>query len=260
MDLGLRNYEYSYRNAKGKPVFAPSVKGREIGQKVKKLVTEAVDFDGIYYHLRSGGHVSALHVHRENEWFSRIDLKNYFYSISRNRINRELRRIGIRHHERFAKWSTVKNPYKLPSYSLPYGFVQSPILATLAFQNSAVGTLLRDMASEIAVSVYLDDIGLSSSNLALLQKVHRATLEAVEESNFVVNLDKTAEPASEMVLFNCDLAHASANVRAERIDEFFSIERSEPSASAFLAYCEAVSAGNLTPGVDAAGVDRGHSG
>lgn len=246
MDAGLKNYEYSYRNAKGKPVFAPSAEGREIGQKVKELVTESVDFDSIYFHLRSGAHVAALHAHRDNAWFSRIDLKNYFYSISRNRINRELRDIGIRHHERFSKWSTVKNPYETPSYSLPYGFVQSPILATLAFQKSAVGTLLRDMPEEVTVSVYLDDIGLSSSSPDVLQKAHHATLRAVEESNFVVNLDKTAEPAKGMVLFNCDLAHANANVRAERIDEFFSTERSEPSASAFLAYCDAVSAGNLT--------------
>lgn len=246
MDLGLRNYEYSYRNAKGKPVFAPSAEGREIGQKVKELVTEAIEFDSIYYHLRPGAHVAALHAHRDNVSFSRIDLKNYFYSISRNRINRELRGIGIRHHERFSKWSTVKNPYETPSYSLPYGFVQSPILATLAFQNSAVGTLLRDMQAEVTVSVYLDDIGLSSSDPDLLRQAHQATLRAVEESNFIVNLDKTAEPANEMVLFNCDLAHAKANVRAERIDEFFSIERTEASASAFAAYCEAVSAGNLT--------------
>ena len=246
MDLGLKNYEYSYRNAKGKPVFAPSAEGREIGRKVKELVSEAVEFDSIYYHLKPGAHVSALHAHRDNTWFSRIDLKNYFYSISRNRINRELRGIGVRHHERFSKWSTVRNPYETPSYSLPYGFVQSPILATLAFQNSAVGTLLRDMPAEVTVSVYLDDIGLSSSNPDLLRKAHHATLRAVEESNFVVNMDKTAAPSDQMVLFNCDLTHASANVRAERIDEFFSTERSEPSASAFLAYCEAVSAGNLT--------------
>jgi hypothetical protein len=244
MDIGLKNYDFSYLNAKDKPVFVPSKEGREAGYKIRSLVTERVEFDDIYYHLRSGGHVAALHAHKQNNLFSRIDLKNYFYSISRNRINRELRSIGIRHHERFSKWSTVKNPYTDPSYALPYGFVQSPLLATLAFQNSAIGRFLREVPPEVVVSVYLDDIGLSSCDENLLQRTHHATLVALEESKFIINTDKTAAPSDQMVLFNCDLTFENARVRAERVEEFFSVERSEASAAAFLAYCEAVAVGN----------------
>lgn len=58
--------------------------------------------------------------------FARIDISNFFYSVSRRRVKSALGRIGIGKADFFSKWSTVANPYGDPAWALPYGFVQSP--------------------------------------------------------------------------------------------------------------------------------------
>lgn len=142
MAIRFQNFDYSYlRN--GKHVFAPSLLGRTIGYDLKNKVESAALFDDLYFHLRPGGHIVALHEHRDNRYFARLDIERFFYNIGRNRIGRCLREIGIGRAEHYAKWSTVKNPYQTPSYALPYGFVQSPIVATLVLMLSEAGALLR---------------------------------------------------------------------------------------------------------------------
>ncbi|MGH7455587.1 MAG: reverse transcriptase domain-containing protein, partial [bacterium] len=132
---------------------------------MKRLVEDATNFEAFFFHLRKGGHVAALHEHRRNRYFARIDLKNFFYSISRNRVARALHEIDIPRAGFYAKFSCVKNPYDeptCPTYALPYGFVQSPVLATLVLSRSVLGCYLRAIQSDVTLSVYMDDIAISS--------------------------------------------------------------------------------------------------
>ena len=119
MAVAIPNFEYSYRR-KGKPVFVPTVIGRRIGNEIKCAVEEAYDFDPIYFHLRRGGHVAAMHHHRDNCAFARIDISRFFYSVSRRRVQSALDRVGVANARFYAKWSTVANPYDDPKYALPY--------------------------------------------------------------------------------------------------------------------------------------------
>lgn len=144
MPVRFENYSHSFE-INGKPVFAPSELGRRIGNDIKDRIERACAFDGFYYHLRPGGHVGALHSHRQHQYFCKLDIENFFYSVARNRVARSLRAVSIPRATHYAKWSCVKNPYGTPSYSLPYGFVQSPILATLALAQSPIGDLLRSL-------------------------------------------------------------------------------------------------------------------
>src|SRR5690606_5864376 len=129
MPVRFHNFDYSYPR-KGKPVFVPSPRGKQIGYDIKGQVEKAYAFDSFVYHFRPGGHVVALHAHRNRAVVSRIDIDSFFYGIGRNRVVRALHGIGIARANHYARWSTVKNPYAEPSYALPYGFVQSPILAS----------------------------------------------------------------------------------------------------------------------------------
>lgn len=174
MPVAFLNYEYKYRR-NGKPVFAPNDRGRRIGNDIKRQLNRTVHFDDFYYHFQRGGHVAALHAHREHAFFARLDLERYFYSISKSRVQRALSDSGILRARHYAKWSCVRNPFDDPRYSLPYGFVQSPILATLVMMRSGVGDLLRTIGPDVAVSVYMDDISLSSDDEDRL----RQTFEAV---------------------------------------------------------------------------------
>ena len=93
MAVTFQNYAYSFVRD-GKPIFVPTDRGRRIGEDVKSQVEVTYPFDQFIYHLRkSGGHVSALHAHRPHEFFARLDISRFFYSIARNRVRRAFPRL-----------------------------------------------------------------------------------------------------------------------------------------------------------------------
>lgn len=243
MTVKFETYLYSYlRN--DRPIFVPSDRGKKIGHEIKKLVDDAVDFDPFFFHLRQGGHVMALHAHRKHKYFARADISKFFYGVGRNRVTRALHEIGIPHAGTYTKWSCVKNPYSDPRYSLPYGFVQSPILATLVLMRSAVGEFLRNLSKTVTSSVYVDDISLSCDSKTEIDAAFNCLLEMIEASNFKIAKDKTQAPAEQITLFQCNLAYQQTAVRGERRSEFYAVERSVASASAFERYCDSVAERN----------------
>lgn len=229
---------------RGKPVFVPTETCRRVGNDIKRRIERAVNFDPFYFHQRRGGHISALHEHRPNQYFARIDIERFFYSIGRNRLKRALKAIGIERADNYAKWSTVKNPFGEPPYALPYGFVQSPILATLVLGQSQLGAFLRAISTEITVSVYVDDISLSSQNEKALQTAFDKANEILVASGFTANVDKTVRPSPNAEMFNCSISEGVTVVTSERIAEFQDSKKSRESNDAFTAYCQRVAAGN----------------
>src|SRR5690606_31651017 len=108
----------------------------------------------------------------------------FFYSIARNRVARALQDVGVTRARHYAKWSCVRNPYGDPRYVLPYGFVQSPILATLVLNCSAVGSFLRSLPAHVTVAVYMDDISLSSDSRSDLDSAFGGLLAALDAAQF----------------------------------------------------------------------------
>lgn len=243
MPVAIHNFDYSYQR-KGKPVFVPSARGRKTGMRVKEAVETNFTFDAIYFHMSAGGHVAALHHHRDSAFFARIDIARFFYSISRRRVQSALSRIGVSQARIYAKWSTVRNPYGDPTYSLPYGFVQSPILASLVIATSAVGAALDAISPDVKVSVYMDDIAISGDDLAAVQGVYEELIDLLQAEGFELNRDKLRAPSHAMDIFNCDLTHGRASVQDERIEAFLAGSPSQRSEDAFVAYCATVEAGN----------------
>lgn len=243
MPVSIPNFDFSYRQ-NGKPVFVPSTIGRRIGREIKDRVENAFAFDPIYFHLRSGGHVAAMHYHRSSQSFARIDISRFFYSISRRRVQSAIDRAGVANARFYAKWSTVVNPDGEPKYALPYGFIQSPILASLVLASSSVGDHLLALPASVKVGVYMDDISLSSDHEADLAAAFESTLAALEADGFTVNAGKLRPPATVIDIFNCDLAHGKAVVRDDRIDAFFAADPDSAAEEAFVAYCAMVEDGN----------------
>jgi Reverse transcriptase (RNA-dependent DNA polymerase) len=244
MSVQFLNFEYWFLNEKRKPVFVPNEKSYEVGYRLKNLVEEATEFDDFYFHMRSGGHIAALHEHRKNIFFARLDLQNFFYSISRHRVARTIHDLGISKAGYYAKASCVKNPYKIPSYSLPYGFVQSPILATVVLHRSVLGEFLRDIQSDVTVSVYMDDVAISASNRKLLESIFEKLMIKVEAANFKISTEKTVAPTNSLELFNCGLESNETYVTEQRRTAFYSTKRTEKSGTAFEKYCQSIKHGN----------------
>lgn len=243
MPVAFLNYEYKYQK-NGKPVFAPNDRGARIGNDLKRKINRAFQFDPFYYHFRKGGHVAALHAHRGHRFFARLDLERYFYSISKSRVQRVLSESGILRARHYAKWSCVRNPFDEPRYSLPYGFVQSPIIATLVMMRSGVGDFLRTVGPDVTASVYMDDISLSSNDEELLRQTFATLRVRLEEANFIINMSKVREPGPAIDLFNCDLRSGHTSVKKSRVDQFYGEHRTQSSEEAFERYCDGVEAGN----------------
>ncbi|MEL7700049.1 reverse transcriptase domain-containing protein, partial [Citromicrobium bathyomarinum] len=211
MPVAIPNFSYSY-NRNGKPIFVPSKIGRRIGQELKQAVEKAYAFDPIYYHLRKGGHVAAIHDHRKNKLFARIDIANFFYSISRRRVQSALERTGIGNERFYAKWSTVSNPFGNPPYALPYGFPQSTILASLVVASSDVGRHLCGLPDDVHVAAYVDDISLSSDDGDALEAAYETTLRALAADGFAISTEKLRPPSEAIDIFNCDLSEGVTTV------------------------------------------------
>ena len=222
----------------------PTAIGRRIGNEIKEAVESAYNFDSIYFHLRRGGHIAAMHHHRDNHSFARIDISNFFYSISRRRVQSALDRAGVGNARFYAQWSTVANPFGDPRYALPYGFVQSPILASLVVATSDIGRHLLALPRSIKVGVYVDDISFSSDDVLELQQAYDTTLAVISAEGLAVSAAKLRPPAQEIDIFNCNLTHGMVNVTDDRINAFLSNNPTAEAGNAFDAYCAAVETGN----------------
>lgn len=235
----FRNVDTRYTSPVGRAIHIPSEKGRYVSLQVRDLLQD-YRWDTFYRHLGDGGHVAILHAHRVHAWFATADIASFFASIRRKMLAGALRRAGVREHQHFAKWSTVRA--EGGGYVLPFGFPASTHLATLVMQESELGAFLRAASRAVTVRVYLDDISLSSDDAELLSDVYAGLLGAIEVSGFAVSARKSSGPSRRVVLFNCSLEQGRTAVTAQRRAEFYAEGRG--SADRFERYCQAVEVGN----------------
>ena len=206
----------------GKWVFVPSEQAREFGNFLRSEINRKWKTPGYYYHFRNGGHVAAARKHLDSHCYTKIDLSSFFYHISLSRVTRHLKRFfDYQTAREYARKSTVF----LPGYKqkcLPYGFVQSMALASLAFQNSAIGTYLDTLNSsrDIIVSLYVDDILLSSRSREALMATSETAKYKIEKSGFQINAEKSIYCQSKINIFNISLQHKKLKVTDEKFEEF----------------------------------------
>ncbi|MGB6537116.1 MAG: reverse transcriptase domain-containing protein [Xanthobacteraceae bacterium] len=234
----IENYKCKFKSH-GKFIFVPSSVS---DKKAERLIAfgASIELPDYFFHYRPGGHVDALHRHLESRHFFRVDLKNFFYSIGRNRISRLLRQHHFPGNARtYAEWSTVRNPYPDgPRYVLPIGFRQSPLLASLALYDCAVASAIEDARTRnVFVSVYFDDLIGSSNEIEDLRITYDGILAACIQANLVANPEKLISPSDAIVAFNCSLTHGRVQVTDERIQRFVDEDRGPNSEDAFLDYC-----------------------
>jgi hypothetical protein len=209
--MRLVNYQHKYQS-RNKFIFTPTAECIRKGKRLLRFFKNH-SFPPYFFHYKPGGHVAALHDHVGNRFFFKIDLQNFFYSISRNRVAG-----GLRHF---------------------------PLLASLALMRSPIaGAIARAQARGCKVSVYFDDFIGSGPNIADLIVVYNDILAAFTEANLTANPNKLLPPAAAIKAFNCDLSHGLAEVTAERIQIFYSRPRSVASIKGFRDHEARVSSSN----------------
>lgn len=215
-------WTHRYERKPGRWVFHPSPEAKELGAKIKERVEEVWTAPDYFFHLRAGGHVRALQVHVGQTNFIHLDIQDFFGCVNRSRVTRCLTPLfGYTDARQMANDSTVRHPSELGRFMLPYGFVQSPLLATLAFAHSKLGSCLSKLRGEgYWVSVYVDDIIISAGSDSALHACLPEIQSAADSAKFVLNPTKQQGPGPMVAAFNIELSHGSLRLQSGRLDEF----------------------------------------
>lgn len=204
-------WEQKFEIAPGKWVFVPSAESRQRGEHITAEIKKKWHPPAYFYHCHQGGHVHAIKRHVASTLFCSVDIEGFFTSINRSRVTRVLKRyFGYDVAREFAKDSVVRLTGDDESqYILPFGFVQSPIIASVCLDESTLGRALHTLASSsaVVVSVYVDDIILSSDDPHLLQRAYEHILAAAARSGWKINQNKTRPPSQQISAFNINLSN-----------------------------------------------------
>jgi hypothetical protein len=174
------------------------------------------------FHLKRSGHVGAMQAHLGNAYFLKFYLENYFFNCTLAKIIRSLKRIGFRYDLalKIAQESTVADKGR---YFLPFGFCQSPLLASICLDKSEIGSCIRRLRKEgVRVSVFVDDIILSSDSNTDLLKAEEDFIQAANMSGFPINTGKSSGVGRTVTVFNIHFDGVVSLLTPERILEFAS--------------------------------------
>ena len=238
------NYEYSFEVRPGKPVFIQRKDSLEQGKRLTAVVEEEYQPCDLFFHFRKrGGHVAAMKRHLGNAYFSRFDLEDFFGHVTRTKIVRALRNLGWSHKEAFS--DAVDSVVVLNGQRvLPFGFHQSPLIATLVLEQSFLGQLLQRQADDgFTVSIYMDDILISGNDQTLLADRSAELVEVAASAGFPVSAQKQAVALEEASIFNCVLNQDSVRFLDHRMRKFLIDHEvtSDLGKQAIEAYIRAVS-------------------
>ena len=221
-----------YERKPGRWVFEPTDEHRVIGSTIKDALFSVWDAPNYYFHLRHGGHVAALKLHATNTYFIRFDIEDFFGRVNRSRVTRCLKDyFGYDNARDMANDSTVQHPTEKGRWVLPYGFVQSPILASLALSRSRLGGELDRLNRSTAtrVSVYVDDIIISCNNIEQLGLTGALLAELAVKSGLSFGSSKTQGPGAQITAFNIELTHENLAIASDRLDQFGAVLADSPS-------------------------------
>ena len=165
------------------------------------------------------GHVAALRPHVGKQWFAVIDLAEFYDHVTRTKVHRALEGVGFSRADAFrlAGESTIRQGGK---HGLVRGFRQSSMLAALVLDQSFFGSRLLRHPYNSNVTIFSDDIVLSSDDLAEIELDFDDVVQSLKRSNFAVNPTKTQSPKSEVTVFNIHLSEGGLRFTDERMWRF----------------------------------------
>ena len=213
-----------------------AIRGEKEWERLKDRILNRWQPNAAFSTLAKRAHVAAVRTHYENKWLAVIDLNKFFDHVTRAKIFRALLSIGFSQSEAFriAGQSTVRQDEK---YTLPRGFRQSSLLATLVLEKSLFGSMLTTGRFESTITVYGDDIIFSSNDFDILAREHSAAIELLRVSNFPINPAKTQTARREVEIFNFRVSQRSVRFTDQRMWKF--VEQAASSGHAEAGYLQA---------------------
>lgn len=243
----MERWTHKFEVKPGRWVVVPSAKERLFGEALLIRLQKLWQPPSYFFHLNPGGHVAALKSHLEHAYFGCLDIEDFFGSINRSRLIRVLKpKMGYTKALEVANRSLVKLKKNEESYyCLPFGFIQSAYLASMCLEQSRLGGVLSACSTShtVRVSVYMDDIIVSSDNLQALQESMDAILGAAKRSRFAMSEGKTQLPGEKITAFNVTLSSGHLELTPERLREFqiaLSEAESEDQVNGILNYVHSI--------------------
>ena len=234
-------------------VYIPTPGTKADGRKLVKVIKNRWNPPAYFYHFKKGGHIAALNAHRKSVYFSRIDIEDFFGSITASRITRTLKPyFGYDKAREIAKNSTVRRPdSQVSKLMVPFGFVQSSLIASVCLDKSTFGEFLKGLSTDpnFVLSVYMDDIIISSNNkVDLANKTHELKKFLVK-SHWASSQKKELIAQRAITAFNIDLMQNLIEVCDSRLQKFkadYLQSGSTNKKSAIIAYIKTVNEAQLS--------------
>ncbi|MCC4858840.1 reverse transcriptase domain-containing protein [Vibrio atlanticus] len=134
--------------------------------------------------------------------------------------------IGYERARAIARASTI--PHSNPdehSHSLPYGFSQSPLLASICLAQSHFGSCIRACheTDGMSLSVYMDDIVISSNDEQILLLWHEKLKIAAGKSKFKLNSLKENISSTSIEVFNINITEYEMHVSDKRFSKLHTV-------------------------------------
>ncbi|WEK43194.1 MAG: reverse transcriptase domain-containing protein [Candidatus Sphingomonas colombiensis] len=216
-------YSHRFTLPNGVTICIPSEKGRGRGKEIAQDVSDRWTPKSNYFHQLEGGHVAAARRHHTSTVIAKLDLAKFYHQVGRSKVHRALKLIGTPQKDAWeaACDSTVERDPGQRNFSLPFGYVQSPILASIALDYSALGTALTQLnTGGCLVSAYVDDIIVSADNADAVNTALDQLRAAAGVAGFAINEKKSEGPASEITAFNIHLGSGRMEITEKRMGEF----------------------------------------
>lgn len=241
--MKIRNYTQRFQLSSGKFVYVQEDECRAKGRQLLRWSLKKWRPPGFYFHYQDGGHVAAIKTHLGSQYFARTDLERFFWHVTRNKVVRALKRIGFWYGDayEYAVNATVADKGR---YFLPFGFVESPYLATICLDKSKLGLAFRELMDKgIKLSVYVDDVILSGDDKAELEQALELIGRVGSEVGFPLNATKVQRAGPEVSAFNIEAGTGRMAVTDHRMREFEAavLEAGDgPRSRAIIAYVSTV--------------------
>lgn len=204
----------------GKYVYVQTEEYKQYGRRLIADIKARWTPPIYYFHLREGGHVEAARCHQSSKWFAHLDLKRFFNSCKRSRVVRALSNIGYMRTEalQISSDSLVKLGR---ARVIPYGFSQSPLLATLCLHFSELGNEIGRIHEQGGlISVYVDDLIVSGPTQQIVDQLVDRLVKAAHSANFDLAHEKTSGTQPHISPFNLALSHKELELGPEQYAEF----------------------------------------
>jgi len=241
----VRNFDHKFPLKAGVMVYVQDAAQQADGYNLIDWIEGRWRAPRHFYHFRNGGHVAAARIHQSAPFILGLDLRRFFDQVTRTKVHRALRRIGYSSADayEFACESTVTKDGKPGAYSLPFGFVQSMHLASLALHYSELGReMVRTRRAGVKLSNYVDDVLLSADTPDVLIEACDRIFKCAEVAGFGFNPDKERGPADQIEAFNIRIGRGELRVAEGRLNEFRQtvLEPPDDPALATIAYVRTV--------------------